>query len=109
MNDKAFAALRNDHRRALLLALLDQTPQTDPTPITAGGKFAPSDTDQLFRTAMYHEHLPKLEDYGFIRLDKPLTRSSRGHSSRIIAPSSNVFATTPALRADRRRPPTATR
>ncbi|WP_132058363.1 DUF7344 domain-containing protein [Halorussus amylolyticus] len=70
MNDKSFDALRNEHRRELLLALLEHNPQTVTKPIPAGGEVAPADADRQFQTAMYHQHLPKLEEYGFIGWDR---------------------------------------
>lgn len=66
MNDTIFDALANEHRRRLLVALLDDAPRS------AGRREAETvETGALkhetqVRTAMYHNHLPKLADYGYI-------------------------------------------
>lgn len=70
MIDEAFDALRHEYRRELLLALLEANPQNFTLQSPSIGKKSPADADQQFRTAMYHQHLPALEAYGFIRWDE---------------------------------------
>lgn len=68
MNDSAFDALANEHRRTLLLALLDENPQ-DAAVHASEAVDAPKATHQL-QTTMYHSHLPKLADHGFIEWNR---------------------------------------
>ena len=67
MNDNTFDALADKHRRELLVALLEENPQQDTIQIAAHGDRGMRGTDHRLRMAMYHNHLPKLVDYGFIR------------------------------------------
>ena len=69
MNDNAFSALAHDHRRTLLLDLLEENPQ-DAGIESATGESALTDAEQRTQTEMYHTHLPKLEEYGYIEWDQ---------------------------------------
>ncbi|RRJ29494.1 DUF7344 domain-containing protein [Halocatena pleomorpha] len=70
MNDNIFDALRDEHRRELLLDLLEHNPQSVTNQSTADGRPEQADADRQLQIAMYHTHLPKLEDYGFIQWDE---------------------------------------
>lgn len=67
MNDNIFDALRDEHRRELLLDLLEHNPQSVTKQSIANGRTERADADRQLQIAMYHTHLPKLEDYGFIQ------------------------------------------
>ncbi|MBX0298227.1 DUF7344 domain-containing protein [Haloarcula nitratireducens] len=69
MNDTTFDALANEHRRHLLVALLDETSQDAAVHADETVEAGALQTKQQVRTAMYHSHLPKLADYGFIEWD----------------------------------------
>ena len=69
MNDNAFNALADEQRRTLLLDILESNPH-DTGLESRTGESALTDTEQRVQTAMYHTHLPKLEDYGYIEWNK---------------------------------------
>lgn len=69
MNDNAFEALAQEQRRTLLLDLLESNPQD--TGLESGIiEQPPTDAEQRVQIAMYHTHLPKLEDSGYIEWNK---------------------------------------
>ncbi|RLM89097.1 ArsR family transcriptional regulator [Haloarcula sp. Atlit-7R] len=86
MNDTMFKPLGNEHRRELLLDLLETNPQTVAAQIPAGGETAQADADQELQIAMYHSHLPKLEDQGFVRWDKDTGEVAKGPQFEEIRP-----------------------
>lgn len=86
MNDIIFGALEDEHRRELLLDLLESNPQTVATQIPAGGETAQAAVDQELQIAMYHTHLPKLEDQGFVRWDKDTGKVVKGPQFEEIRP-----------------------
>ncbi|RDZ39519.1 transcriptional regulator [Haloferax sp. Atlit-4N] len=86
MNDAMFNALGDEHRRELLLDLLETNPQTVATQIPAEGETAQADTDRKTRIAMYHTHLPKLECQGFIRWNKETDEVIKGPQFEEIRP-----------------------
>jgi hypothetical protein len=63
--DELFEALSNVHRRRLLVALLDHNPQRDdvdvPEDVHEGEKAL-----ETLQSELYHSHLPRLEEAGFI-------------------------------------------
>jgi hypothetical protein len=63
--DEYFEALANIHRRRLLVALLEHNPQPDngvvPEDAHGGEKAL-----ETLQAELYHRHLPKLEESGFI-------------------------------------------
>ena len=70
MLDEMLLALADEHRRRLLVALLEHNPQDDsevriPEEVHVGDV----ELEQL-QSAMFHRHLPKLEDLGFVRWDR---------------------------------------
>lgn len=78
MNDDCFNALANELRRALLVNLLHQSPfrvSMSSHDDRAGG---PTASNRRERMQLWHLHLPKLEDYGFIRWDREAGVVERG-------------------------------
>jgi hypothetical protein len=67
--DELFQALANVRRRRLLVALLDHNPQRDdevvPEDIHEG-----ETAIETLRSELYHSHLPRLEEVGFIRWNR---------------------------------------
>ena len=67
--DEYFEGLANIHRRRLLVALLDHNPQQDgvtaPEAVHEGEKSL-----EVLQTELYHSHLPRLEEAGFIRWNR---------------------------------------
>ena len=63
--DDCFDALANIHRRRVLIALLDNNPQRDdvavPEDVHDGEKAL-----EALQIELYHIHLPRLEEAGFI-------------------------------------------
>lgn len=80
-----FEAISNPYRRQLLIALLEHNPQDDydqdPLDILVDAQKA--DTRE---TTMIHNHLPKLEEMGFIEWDRHKDELSRGPNWDKIAP-----------------------
>ncbi|SNZ04955.1 hypothetical protein SAMN06269185_0734 [Natronoarchaeum philippinense] len=86
MNDNAFEALANEHRRTLLLDLLESNPQyvaTNPPPSVRSDL---PDAEQQLRMEMYHLHLPLLVDYGFIEWDKDTNEITTGPQFEEVRP-----------------------
>jgi hypothetical protein len=81
MNDNAFDALAHERRRALLLDVLDEN-RVGPL----GGESAPTDAEQRVQIAMYHRHLPKLEDYGYIEWNRDAHEVVEGKQFEEIRP-----------------------
>lgn len=69
MNDQHFTAMANERRRDLLLSLQQESPQQ--LDLWMGG-----DSDRAIQ--LYHVHLPKLAEWGFIQWDRDDHRISRG-------------------------------
>lgn len=85
MNDNAFDALAHEQRRALLFDLLESNPP-DADIESAIGEPALTDTEQRTQIAMYHCHLPKLEDYGYIEWNKETNEIGKGPQFEEIRP-----------------------
>ena len=75
--DNQFEALSNVHRRRLLVALLDHNPQRDavdvPEDVHEGDKAL-----EPLQSELYHSHLPRLEEAGFIRWNRDTHEVTRG-------------------------------
>ena len=65
--DTAFHALADDHRRRLLLALLEHNPQEEVTV----PEDIPLDSEEveILHSELYHRHLPLLDELGYIEWD----------------------------------------
>lgn len=86
MRDERFDALANEHRRALLVALLEENPQEVTEHASASRADGESIPNQQVRIEMQHLHLPKLEDYGFVRWDEGAGEVTRGPQFEEIQP-----------------------
>lgn len=95
--DGALEALKHRYRRRLLVALLDHNPQDDDDAQEAEnalGTVTGADTDEeLIETELVHNHLPKLEDLGYIRWDREAGTISKGPNWDEIAPLLEVLDT----------------
>lgn len=77
MNDDAFDALADESQRALLLSLLDSSP-LDVGADSLTGDAAPGADRRRVQLLMYHNHLPKLDEYGYIEWDEDVNEVVRG-------------------------------
>ena len=80
----AFRALANDHRRRLLLALLEHNPQGEMT-VPEDDPLDRVEADEL-RSELYHIHLPMLEELGFIEWDHERHTVGKGPNFDEIRP-----------------------
>ena len=78
MNDNAFNALADEQRRRLLIDLLESNPQDVGVGSLTRHQSEPTDGEQQVQTRMYHSHLPKLEDYGYIEWNKDTNEVVKG-------------------------------
>lgn len=75
--DALFEALSDPYRRQLLIALLDHNPQdsTDRDPLNVvSDDIEPA----VLETTLFHKHLPKLEEMGYISWDRNSNKISKG-------------------------------
>lgn len=83
--DEHFDALSNPHRRRLLVALLEHNPQRDdavrPEDIHEGEKAL-----EVLREGLFHIHLPKLEEAGFIEWNRDTHEVVKGPEFDEIRP-----------------------
>jgi len=84
-------ALANEHRRRVLVALLDWDGGSDPRvdviqTVESGGER----TDEL-RTRLYHRHLPRLDELGFIEWDRDSLAVRPGPRYQDIRPGLEVL------------------
>jgi hypothetical protein len=83
--DDVFEALSDPYRRQLLVALLAHNPQddSDRDPLdTVADDIDP----EVLEVEMVHNHLPKLEEMGFIEWDRGSDEISKGPNWGDIAP-----------------------
>lgn len=81
--DEMADALADVHRRKLLVALLEHSPQ-DHSPV--GISDSENDAALGDSVSMNHVHLPKLADYGFIDWDEKRHEVSKGREFDEIRP-----------------------
>lgn len=74
--DEQLRTVSHPARRQLLVALVDEHPYGS-TPLNIAEWVADTDTAESLIT-MYHAHLPKLEDCGYIRWDRDNRLVTRG-------------------------------
>jgi hypothetical protein len=86
MNDTHFDALANEHRRNLLVALLDENPQDPVVLASRDGDAGVVETTHRLQTAMYHSHLPKLVESGCIEWHRDTQEIVRGPLFEEIQP-----------------------
>jgi hypothetical protein len=83
--DTALSALADPYRRQLFLALLEHNPQddddTDPLDLVPE-----KDEPEILKTELVHNHLPKLEEMGFITWNRTTNKISKGPNWDEIAP-----------------------
>ena len=93
--DRAVEALGHRYRRRLLVALLEHNPQDDDdTQDTerALGDVTDGGTDgQLIESELVHNHLPKLEEMGYIRWDREAGEIAKGPDWAEIEPLLEVL------------------
>lgn len=83
--DQALSALSRTPRRRVLLALTDDSPRQQETFET--GKFAPKDPDgETMQIELYHRHLPRLDETGYIEWEEETGRIRRGADFDEIRP-----------------------
>ncbi|MCU4753784.1 hypothetical protein OB919_17645 [Halobacteria archaeon AArc-curdl1] len=76
--DAVFEAITAEPRRQLIVSLLDApADQVVSLPESAVNPDVPADAERL-RQELFHVHLPKLEDQGFIHWDRDPLTASRG-------------------------------
>lgn len=89
MLDDMLAVLANRHRRHLLVALNDQNPQTEVG--TPDGVEVDGERLTALRLEMRHNHLPRLEDAGYIEWDQDLHVVTKGPAFDQIRPVLEMF------------------
>ncbi|MDX1745931.1 MAG: hypothetical protein R3324_08340 [Halobacteriales archaeon] len=83
--DRVFDVLRHPYRRRILTTLAEVPPR-DGTAFTPEA-FHTGDVDaDYFTTELYHAHLPKLAEAGYIDWDRATNTSYRGPNFEEIAP-----------------------
>lgn len=84
-----FEMLSHEYRRRILVAVARENPQ-DEDDITsesiADGHEGDDDTLELLTQQLYHTHLPKLDDAGFVDWDRESGRITRGPRFEEIEP-----------------------
>lgn len=83
--DTVLRALADVQRRRLLVALLEDHPQEDSIRVTEDSRLAEQERQRL-QMEMFHTHLPKLEDRGFIRWDREEHQVEKGPTFSEIRP-----------------------
>jgi hypothetical protein len=83
--DGIFEALSDPYRRQLLLSLLEHNPQDDDDrdPLNVVSEDV---EPEVLEVELVHNHLPKLEEMGFIRWDREADKISKGPNWGDIAP-----------------------
>ena len=68
--DAIFESLANVYRRRVLVALMEQHPQEDGDLRVPDDILRDTEVSREVTTRMYHVHLPKLDDVGFIQWNR---------------------------------------
>lgn len=80
--DRVLDALNHPYRRRLLVSLLEHNPQDDDDPqessVDLGDASVIGIDEELVQMEMFHNHLPKLEELGYIRWDREAGTISKG-------------------------------
>lgn len=88
--DASLDALGHIQRRRVLFGLLDHDPQPDSLAVLADSA---DDIDGLDQgIALYHNHLPKLSEYGFIDWDRDANEVTTGPNFDTIKPLLELLA-----------------
>jgi len=92
--DAALDALRHPYRRGLLFALVEDDAGSidlaDWAPRGPEGEVAVD--DEFFRLTMYHRHLPKLADLGYVEWDRERGAVSPGAGLDAVEPLIQLLA-----------------
>ena len=88
--DEQLSVLSNRHRRRLLMALAQRTPQPDRLAPSRALAADGGGEDQTI--AVQHVHLPKLADHGFIDWDQDAHRVTKGPRFDEIEPLLTVLS-----------------
>lgn len=89
MLDEIMAALADEHRRQLLVALQDHNPQEAVQ--TPEGVQVDSEQLAELQIEMCHNHLPRLEEAGFITWDREQHVVEKGPQFEEIKPVLDLF------------------
>ena len=84
--DDTFDALASHHRRRVLVSLLDHNPQSAQIKRDAAQEGNKGGESDRLQTAMYHNHLPKLEARGFISWGRNTNEIEKGSNFEQIRP-----------------------
>jgi hypothetical protein len=94
--DRAVRVLGHPYRRRLLLALAEENPQDDDDAQNAeealGTVSGETGDDETIETELVHNHLPKLEELGYIRWDRETGKISKGPDWEEIEPLLKLLA-----------------
>ena len=83
--DDVFDVLTNMYRRRLLVGLLQHDPQADTLEFPDSALVSDEQSEEL-ELELYHVHLPKLEERGFIEWDRETRTISTGPAFDEIRP-----------------------
>lgn len=89
MLDEIMEALADEHRRQLLAALAEENPEA-PVQTPEGVQLGREPLDNL-QIEMYHQHLPQLEEVGFIEWKKEEAVVVKGPKFEQIEPVLELF------------------
>lgn len=89
MLDEIMAVLADEHRRQLLTALMEHNPQAA-VQIPEGVQVGDNQLEEL-QIEMYHNHLPRLEDAGFIEWNQEQDVVAKGPEFDQIEPVMGLF------------------
>lgn len=86
--DTTFNVLGHSYRRCILLALSAHTPRTEDefTAATLSADNAGETERKRLNIALFHSHLPKLADAGYIEWDSETGMIRRGPNFETVAP-----------------------
>lgn len=87
--DEIMMALADEHRRELLAALMEENGQPIQTPEDVQLGREPLDDLQI---ELYHNHLPRLEEAGFIEWEKDRDVVTKGPKFGQLEPVLELFA-----------------
>ena len=83
--DRVFDALNHPYRRRILLLVSEHNPR-DEDEFSVEELATEDDELELLRTELYHAHLPKLAESGYIEWDQNIQSIRRGPNFDEIAP-----------------------
>lgn len=90
--DTALSAFSNPYRRQLLVALLEHNPQDDDD-LDPLNTLSENEESTVQKMELVHNHLPKLEEMGYITWDRTTNEISKGPKWDEIGPLLNLINT----------------